>query len=265
MTVSEKALAQARWTLCMQERPRVELRLFCFPWAGVGAPAFRGWAELLPPSVEVHGIQLPGRGHRLQDPCFMRLLDAVPAVIAGLEGLLDKPFAFFGHSMGTLLAFEVSRELARRGQSLPVHLFASGRRAPHLPASREPIAHLERDRFIDQLGRRYGGIPRQVLVESELLDLLLPALRADMAMIEGYCFTEDVALACPITACSGEDDPEVSHAELREWSRHTTRRFEARLYPGSHFYLQSTPLALLADLSATLNAAVAELPDGEGR
>jgi len=242
------------WTLCATERPAARLRLFCFPHAGVGASAFRGWADTLGPDVEVHGIQLPGREARLREPCFASLPGAAKAVAAGIEGMLGGRFALFGHSMGALLAFEVARELARRGGEVPVRLLVSGRRAPHRPLHREPLAHLPHDAFVAAVRRRFDGIPRQVLDEPELLELLVPTLRADMTMIETYTFTEGPPLACPITAYGGDRDEEAPPDELGAWRVHTASSFDCRSFPGNHFFVQSERAALLADLAARLAA-----------
>jgi medium-chain acyl-[acyl-carrier-protein] hydrolase len=243
--------ARSIWTLCTAPRPTAALRLYCFPYAGVGASAYRTWAQNLP-DVEVQGIQLPGRETRLKEPCFTDLLVAAAAVARELMDALDRPFAFFGHSMGSLLAFEVVRELLRFGGPLPAHLVVSGRRAPHLPSKHEPFGRLPHEAFIDAIRCRFDGIPRPILDEPELLELLIPALRADMTMIEGYAYSQGAPLGCPITVYSGEEDSEALPGEMRTWRQHTASRFEERVFPGNHFFIQSARSAVLADLSARL-------------
>jgi medium-chain acyl-[acyl-carrier-protein] hydrolase len=250
---------QARWVIRPIERPDATLRLFCLSHAGGGASAFRGWAEMVPQEVELLAVQLPGRESRLREPCVTRLADVVAGVLSGFERLLDRPFALFGHSLGALLAFETARRLIKDGGPAPLHLFVSGRRAPHLPRQHAPIAHLERDPFIEQVTRRYGGIPPQILQEPELLDLLLPALRGDMVLLEAYTYRTGSPLSCPITAYAGADDPEAGVDELTAWREHTVGAFNLRRFPGSHFFLQSSRGALLADVSATLMALVTDV------
>lgn len=242
----------SQWMVRPVARPRAAVRLFCFSHAGVGASAFRGWAEMVPQEVELFAVQLPGREARLREPPATTVADAVSDVLAGLQGLLDRPFALLGHSMGALLAFEVARRLAHEGGPMPLHLFASGRRAPHLPGRQAPIAHLERRAFIEEITRRYDGIPWQVLQESELLDLMLPALRADMTLIETYTYSDRPPLSCPITAYAGADDIEVLGHELAAWRVHTRSAFYCRTFPGSHFFIRSARAAFVADVSAVL-------------
>lgn len=128
------------WVVAFRRDVPVERRLFCFPYAGGGASIFRRFPESLPPGVEVCAVQLPGREDRYVEPAFSRLPAAVAALAGALHAHLQPPFAFFGHSMGALLAFELTRLLAVAPDApQPDHLFVSGRRAPHL-ADRRPCA-----------------------------------------------------------------------------------------------------------------------------
>jgi medium-chain acyl-[acyl-carrier-protein] hydrolase len=246
------AADHSRWIVRPVERPHAALRLFCFSHAGVGASAYRDWARMVPQEVELFAVQLPGRESRLREQCVTTIADAVGGVLCAFESLLDRPFALFGHSLGALLAFETARQLAHDGGPKPLHLFASGRRAPHLPGRHAPIVPLDRHAFIEEITRRYEGIPPQVLREPELLDLMLPALRADMTMLETYTFADRPPLSCPITAYAGSDDHEVHREELLAWRVHTRSAFDYRIFPGSHFFIQSARAALVADVAAIL-------------
>lgn len=253
-------------TFCPLERPNARLRLFCFPHAGVGASAYRAWAGLVPDTVEVRAVQLPGRESRLREPCVTAMPALVEDVAAALEPLLfDRPFALFGHSMGALLAFETARRLARVPGAAPLHLFASARRAPHLPARSRPIADLEEGAFLDEIRKRYDGVPREVLEEPDLLALLLPALRADLALIESYKFEAAAPLECPITVYGGADDLEARDDELSAWRVHTRGTFGLRMFPGSHFFIRSSTAAVTADLSGVLRRLVAGRREDDSR
>jgi medium-chain acyl-[acyl-carrier-protein] hydrolase len=227
--------------------------LFCLPHAGGGASAFRGWADALPADVEVCPVQLPGRENRLAEPAFDRLEPLVQALADVADPWLDLPFAIFGHSNGALIGFELARLLRARGRPGPLHLFASGRRAPDLPADRGLTHQLPEEEFLSTL-QELGGLPPALLEHRELLELLVPALRADTAIHETYVFAEEAPLACPITAYGGLSDPRVAREQLEAWGRHTSGGFVARIFPGGHFYLQDDRPTVLRSLSADLEA-----------
>lgn len=242
-----------RWITRPRPLPRARLRLFCLAHAGGGASAYRGWADALPADVEVCPVQLPGRENRLAEPAFDRLVPLVEALAQAIDPWLDLPFALFGHSNGALIGFELSRLLRARGRPGPRHLFASGRRAPDLPAETEPIHALPEAEFLAEL-EKLGGIPATLLEHRELLELLVPTLRADVTMHETYVFGEEAPLAFPITAYGGETDPRVSRAQLEAWGRHTAGPFVMRIFPGGHFYLQEDRATVLRTLSSDLQA-----------
>ena len=198
-------------------------------------------------------MQLPGRESRLREPPFTRMSDAVEQAAEALERYLDLPFAFFGHSMGAILCFELARLLRNRHRVGPIHLFVSARRAPQFPDPLPPLHHLPDARFIAEIDRRYNGLPREVLANSELMELLLPVLRADVQMIETYTYESGFPLDCPITAFGGLEDRELRTEDLEGWRAHTNSRFETKLFPGDHFFVQSVPNEILGTISRSLN------------
>lgn len=244
-----------RWITRPRPSPGARLRLLCLPHAGGGASSYRGWADALPPEVEVCPVQLPGRENRLAEPPFDRMAPLAEALADVVEPLLSLPFALFGHSNGALVGFELARTLRARGRPGPVHLFASGRRAPDLPPDRPPTHHLPDAAFLADL-QELGGLPPQVLEHPELMEMLLPTLRADVASHETYEFQEQPPLAFPITAYGGLTDPRVSREKLQAWSRHTAGPFVMRLFPGGHFYLQEHRTDVLRTLSGDLQAVL---------
>ncbi|HEX8392037.1 MAG TPA: thioesterase domain-containing protein [Longimicrobium sp.] len=247
-----------RWIARPRPNPRARLRLFCLAHAGGGASAFRGWADVLPPEVEVCPVQLPGRENRLAEPAIMRMEPLVEALSSAVRPYLDLPFALFGHSNGALIGFELARRLREQGRAGPVHLFASGRRAPDCASGRAPTSHLPDDEFLDDL-RQLGGLPDALLQHRELVALLLPTLRADVALNESYAFAEGEPLACPITAYAGAADGKVSAEQVQAWGRHTRGPFTVRTFPGGHFFLQEARAEFLRVLSADLAAAARDL------
>ena len=164
---------------------------------------------------------------------------------------------FMGHSLGAMLAYEVTRGLRARGAALPAHLVVSSRGAPSLPDPRPPLHGLTDDGFIAAMSARYGGIPAALLREPALLAIFLPALRADMTLHESYRHHPASPLPVPISAWCGRADPGVTAASLEAWGLETAATFSLRWFSGDHFYLRpqaSTVLAALAELSRRIEA-----------
>ena len=216
--------------------PRAVLRLFCFPYGGGAASAYRPWTQTLPPEIDVCAIQLPGRGNRLREPLLTKMSLAVELVGREIAPLLDRPYVFFGHSMGAILAFEVARLLRRGGHLLPAHLFVSGHRAPQIPNTEPFTYNLPDAEFIADL-QRLNGTPVEVLEHPDMMQLVLPLLRADFESIQTYSYKHEPPLDCPITALGGLLDPDVSREKLEAWREQTTAAFKLHMFPGDHFFL----------------------------
>jgi medium-chain acyl-[acyl-carrier-protein] hydrolase len=183
---------------------------------------------------------------------------------ADIEPVIGESYALVGHSMGAWLAYELARELRRRGARLPELLVVAASRAPHLPLDESQVHTFPDDELADAVDRRYGGIPAAVRNSPELLRLVLPALRADLQMVETYEYFEEPPLEVEIFALGGSHDPAVSAAQLEGWRRHTSRGFSLRLMPGGHFFLftggngptSSSLLGRLQQPSAGLQAII---------
>jgi medium-chain acyl-[acyl-carrier-protein] hydrolase len=227
------------------------MRMFCFPYAGGGASIYRGWGAALPADLEVCPVQIPGRESRLREPSFTQPGPMIQAIADALDSYLNLPFVFFGHSMGAMISFELTRELRRRGRTQPLHLFVSGRRAPQLPAREEPIHALPEAEFIEKL-RELNGTPEEVLQHEELMKLITPTLRADFSVNETYEYTEEAPLDAGISAFGGLGDPDVTREDLEVWKDHTRGRFRMRMLPGDHFFLNSGKDLVLESVSRDL-------------
>jgi medium-chain acyl-[acyl-carrier-protein] hydrolase len=211
--------------------------LFCLPYAGGGASVFRVWPEAMPAGVELSAVQLPGHEARIREPPVDDLGALVRVLADEVAPLAREPYALFGHSMGAEIAFQLARELRRRGARAPARLFVGGRGAPHCLLKHQPILHLSDAEFLKALVERYNGIPQEVLDEPELVALILPALRADLRIVERYEYVAEPPLECPISAYGGTTDAISPEEDIRAWRSHTAGEFEATILPGGHFFL----------------------------
>jgi surfactin synthase thioesterase subunit len=231
-------------------------RLLCVPYAGAGTAAYRDFAEVLPPWLEVWAVRLPARENRVAEPPLTDLTSVVTALVDEFAhddpfGREPLPYALFGHSMGALVCFELARALRRGGLPEPAHLAVSGRRAPRIPDELPSIHRLPMPRFLDEV-RRLGGIPERLLAEPELMALLAPALRADFAVCETYRHADEPPLPYGISAFGGRADPTTTPEQLELWREETSAEFTIRLHPGDHFFLHAHHRQILADLCRDL-------------
>jgi medium-chain acyl-[acyl-carrier-protein] hydrolase len=227
-----------KWFLFPRPNPGAAMRLFCFHYAGGSAQVFHGWSGCLPPSVEIGAIQLPGRGQRLGEPHITRLAPLSRIVAQELLPYLDKPFVFFGHSLGALLCFETARSLRRESRRQPAHLFVSATEAPHRRSSDELLSGLPKSALVKKL-REFNGTPMEVLQNDEFLDLMLPTIRADFELCDTYEYHPEPPLECPMTIYGGLGDQEVEAGRLAAWGEMTVGACEIRMFPGDHFYINS--------------------------
>jgi len=241
----------SKWITCPQPYPQARLRLFCFPYAGGGSTAFRPWSAALSPKVEVCPIELPGRGARFTEPPLTQMPQLIQALTQAILPYLDKPFAFFGHSMGALISYELTHALQRHFGQLPTCLIVSGRPAPQLPPAKS--IHLLPDTHFLQEVRQFNGIPDNIFSNLELMSLFLPILRADFTIIETYAYTATSPLACEIVALGGLQDNNVNIADLEAWREQAMQGFSMHLLPGDHFFINSAQEQVLHLLKAKLS------------
>ena len=228
-----------------------KFRLFCLPYAGGGASVFRGWAERLPPTLELWPVHLPGRESRIGDPAIARALPLVEALIPRLRPYLNVPYAFFGHSMGGLLAFELLRRISQEGLPMPVRVIVSARQAPHLPFRSESVHELDDAKFVASV-RDLNGTPEEVLNEPELLALVLPTLRADFALCETYTYQPGPTPDCILSPYGGLEDSHVHREDLEAWRTYATHVSPVRMFPGGHFFLHTARAQLLHAIAGEL-------------
>lgn len=215
-------------------RPVGAVRLYCIPHAGGGASSFRPWLSALP-GVAVSPVQLPGREARFRDQTFQRMEPLIAGLTDVVMASADGPFAVYGHSVGALIAFELVRELRRREAPAPVHLFVSGSPAPEVLDEILPADHEASDAEIVALLRRLGGTPDSLLADPALLELILPAIKADLTVRANYRYTPEAPLDLPLTLLAADNDPRATAEGMDRWRDYTTGPFEQHNVGEGHF------------------------------
>ncbi|CAN5459488.1 alpha/beta fold hydrolase [soil metagenome] len=244
---------QSAWFLRPRPMTAPRIRLFCFPYAGGSASLFHQWPARAPADVELLAVQYPGRATRLREAP----LTSLDALLDGLEQaimpLLDRPFAFFGHSMGATVAYELTRRLESSQQALPAFLFLSGRSAPQLPPVKPPIHALPDHEFVEAL-RNFNGTPVELLEHEELMLMMMPTLRADFQLLETWSHRERAPLDIPISVFGGLDDQSVPLENLDAWAACTSHKLKRHLFPGDHFFLHQQSDGMLNIIGRALSA-----------
>ncbi|MDH6349562.1 MULTISPECIES: linear gramicidin aldoreductase LgrE [Brevibacillus] len=249
-------VSPSRWLLSPKMTAEAEVLLFSFHYAGGHAGIYREWQKKLPVQIGVCPVQLPGRSNRFMEPYYTDLSVMIRELAEALLPHLNRPFAFFGHSMGALVSFELARYLRNQYGLKPRHMFASGRHAPHLPDPGEAIHHLPDAEFLKGL-RTLNGTPKELFENEEneeILQMLLPMLRADFTICEQYQYQEEEPLGCGLTAIGGWQDPDITVAHMEAWRKHTSASFQMHMLQGDHFFLHSEQEQLLAIIESTLQS-----------
>ncbi len=239
--------------LIRQPNASRRLRLYCFPYSGGNAVSYSPWQRELDPAIEVCAVQLPGRGARFREKpysSFSTLIEALAELIRHQDNL---PFAFFGHSLGAMMAFELARYCRQHGLPMPEHLFASGCNAPAYRSKTKSkrLHELEDDALIDAL-KDFNGTPQEILENRELMNLVLPMIRADFALGADYKYQAGPPLEIPITVLAGKQDKHVELKGVEAWRKETVKDCRIHWFEGDHFFINSERSAVLECLSADL-------------
>ncbi|MBB5873237.1 surfactin synthase thioesterase subunit [Allocatelliglobosispora scoriae] len=237
-------------------RHDAEVILFCLPFAGGGASAFRSWRQAFPAAVDLQPIQLAGRETRIAEPLR---IDA-EEIAAAIARRIDRPYAIYGHSMGARLGFEVIRALRALGSPMPLRFYVGAARPPDLTEPIVRIADRPDDGFVEGL-EQLGGVPAGVMDVPELRELLLPMLRADFRWIDDYRYTPGEPLPVRIVGFGGLADASVPPDLMRGWAAHTSVGFQLRRTAGGHFFLHSEAPTVTALITTDLLGAVHEQDD----
>lgn len=240
----------AEWILGGSATAEVECELLCLAHAGGSSLAYRDWGAWAPSWLGVRPVELPGRGRRLTEAPLRRMRVLAGALASVIERREDGPYALFGHSMGALVAFEVTQLLRARGCRGPRHLFVSAMAPPQSGRGRAGALHTAPDEVLVERLRTYNGTPPEVLANDELLALVLPTIRADFEVLETY-LPNLAPLDVPVTVFGGRDDPLVSPADLMGW-RTVASMSGLRVFTGGHFYLADQGRAVVDAIASTL-------------
>jgi pyochelin biosynthetic protein PchC len=241
------------WIRRYHPAPDSAVQLVCFPHAGGSASFYFPVSTALSPAVEVSAVQYPGRQDRRTEPNIDSLPALADAIFPAVRPLADRPLAFFGHSMGALLAYEVALRLEQDGAPPLTRLYVSGRRAPS--RYRPEVIHRQGDAGIIAELRRLSGTNSDLLGDPETLEMILPAVKSDYKAVETYEHTPGRSVSCPVLALIGDSDAKVTAEEAGAWAEHTTGPFEMRIFPGGHFYLVDQSAQIIGLISADLAPA----------
>ncbi|CAO5236316.1 thioesterase II family protein [Frankia sp. AgKG'84/4] len=258
--MTDLAVLESLWFRRVAAARNTGIRLVCFPHAGGSATFYQPFARALESVADLWAVQYPGRQDRRSEPPF-ESIDDVADQLAGLLGsAAGPPLAFFGHSMGAVVAFEVARRLRRAGRPGPAALFVSGRRAPSVP--RIELVHQGTDADILRALRELAGTDPRILGDEEIQQMILPVVRGDYRAVERHRHVPGPPLTCPVVAFGGDDDPHASVADLRAWADHTTGAFEAHVFSGGHFYLVDELDGVTAAIAENLAALAGPVSGG---
>jgi surfactin synthase thioesterase subunit len=231
------------------------VRVYCLPHAGGSASSYLTWARAWQgPGLSFVPVELPGRGTRLGEP----LLNSLDDVVDGLLGVLaarpeQERFLFFGHSMGAQITYETTRRLATEGRPLPGAVVVSGCRPPGAPVAL-PL-HERNDEELLQGIVDLGGTPAEILEHRELLDMLLPVMRADLGLLARYMESvRPTVLPCPVVALGGADDRFSGPEWITGWRSMTAAGFRHRIFPGEHFFLHGEANNVMAEIATVAEA-----------
>jgi medium-chain acyl-[acyl-carrier-protein] hydrolase len=239
------------------------VKLICFPFAGGSSALFKRWARALPLDCEIIPFELAGRGRRLREPPMTSVEAVVADAFQTLRDELREPFGFFGHSFGGMIAFELAHRCRRELGREPEFLIASGVAPPRRSSDppRDAPTELTDDSALVARLEAIGGTPPEVLENGALLQMLMPALKADFRAVDGYQSKETSGLSCPVAAFAGASDLICSPEDAWGWSAETSGIFRRYVFKGGHFFISDQEPLVLTVLGSLLEEVLAARPE----
>lgn len=245
---------------CLAPRPMASLRLLCIPYAGAGVLAYRGWASLLPAHIEAYAVQLPGREQSIRAQTLESWRPMMEALTRAVEPLPTQPTAIFGHSLGAVIGLELSRWMQATRPGVLRHLFVSGRRWPGgEPETHEALHDLPDEALLEALDRQYGSLSTS-LSHPDIRDLALPALRADLRLLDSHDYQPAPALDCPLTVYAGTADPATDAESIAAWQSESRALFRTHMFEGDHCFIDTHKAALVADITRHCDPTASHRP-----
>lgn len=230
--------------------------LICFHAAGATSAMFADLRRHLEGRARLITPDLPGRGSAFDHPLLHRMEDAVDHLHSTVASLPNRGYALFGYSMGALVAYALTRALAKAGAPLPAALIVAATRAAHLPAREAPLHKMTDAQLMDELIRFEGTLP-ELMADAELMALILPRLRADFELCETFDVTARDTVPVPIHAFGGQEDEKVTPQDLAAWIELSTLAGSYQGLPGGHFFLDRQVESLAAQIGGILDATFA--------
>lgn len=238
-------MSESSWLVCPHRLKQAKRRLFCFPFAGGGASVYFNWSRRLSEfGTEVLMVQLPGRESRINEMFCDDIQEVVSELILAMEPYCDIPFSFFGHSMGSVIAYELAWTRQQQFLPLPDTIFLSGRNPPFKPVYRKKISQLPYQAFVQEM-IEFGNLPDTVLNEPDLMEIIVPIMRADISMLDKHQTTSQAKLTCGLVILGGQDDPWTTEHDLWDWQRHATMPLRCKIFPGDHFFIRTHESAVI--------------------
>jgi medium-chain acyl-[acyl-carrier-protein] hydrolase len=240
------------WFVPIKTHPSNPLRIFCFHYAGGSMSVYRTWSEHIK-NADLVTIQLPGRENRFTEALITEMDLIIDNLYENFSDFDNKPYVFFGHSLGALIAFEFAKKLQKQGPLGLKHLIVSGSRAPHLPIRRRLIYNLPDQELFSEI-QKYNGIPENLLAEKDLLmNIMLPIIRADFTISDIYQCSTETKLKIPITVFGGRDDDTFPFEDLLQWKLHTDT-FDYQSFAGNHFFIKSSFPEVIDNINSILTS-----------
>ncbi len=241
------------WIMTDSIHHQNKLSLICLHHAGGDAHIFKPWLDFLPSWIRVVTINLPGRGVLFAENPYTDLNQLIPDLASRIQPWMNDNYAIFGHSLGALLGFEIARRSNEYNYSQPKHLFLAGREGPRLP--RDEMNHLLPDEEFVQVLRDKEGTPQEILDNNELMQLLLPTIRADFQVAETYQYQPKKALHCPITVFAGLEE-EPSDEDFAAWKDETSKTATLKRLPGGHFFVYTEYKSIIKNIIMSLQTCM---------
>ncbi|MFQ3243617.1 MAG: surfactin synthase thioesterase subunit [Arenicella sp.] len=227
-----------QWLPKLNAMPSSKARLFCFAFAGGGASVYSPWQSLLGDHIEVCPIQLPGREERIRETCLTSIDDVLDQLMPLMTSSLDKPFLVYGHSLGAHIAYAFIDRIKREFGKSPQAFLVGAQRSPDIPYPYPSVLGATQQQ-LHQVLSKFDGMTARVMQSEELMELMMPVIKADLQLCESLQYCGELALDGPVIAFRGTRDRAISAACMAGWSQHSKNQYQYEEVDGDHFFLKT--------------------------